>query len=71
MVSLAKISGATILPMFCLLQPDGSTTIVFEEPIPVDAGVAQYADMLEIYIRRYPEQYRNWHLLRLGETKSA
>ena len=71
MVSLARISGATILPMFCLRQPGGSTTLVFEEPIELDAGVAQYADMLEIYIRRYPEQYRNWHLLRLGEAKSA
>jgi lauroyl/myristoyl acyltransferase len=71
MVSLAKMSGATILPMFCLRQPDGRTTLVFEEPIRVDAGVAQYAGILEIYIRRYPDQYRNWHLLRLEEAKSA
>lgn len=71
MVSLAKISGATILPMFCLRQPEGRTMLVFEEPIRVDAGIAQYADMLEAYIRQHPEQYRNWHLLRQGEAEGA
>jgi lauroyl/myristoyl acyltransferase len=71
MVSLAKISGATILPMFCLRQPEGCTTLVIEEPIRLDTGVAQYADMLEAYISRYPEQYRNWHLLRRAEADAA
>lgn len=73
MVSLAKMSGATILPMFCIRERDGKTSLIIERPIRVEAeggregglkdSVAEYADLLEAYIRRYPEQYRNWHLV--------
>jgi lauroyl/myristoyl acyltransferase len=76
MVSLAKLSGASILPMFCIQENDEQTTLIIERPIHIDTSVererglqdcvAQYANLLESYIRRYPGHYRNWHAL--GES---
>jgi KDO2-lipid IV(A) lauroyltransferase len=73
MVSLAKISGAPILPMFCIRDRDGRTSLIIEQPIHMETGaqrergleigVAQYVSLLESYIRRHPEQYRNWQFL--------
>jgi lauroyl/myristoyl acyltransferase len=73
MVSLAKLAGATILPLFCFSNSDGQTTLILESPIPLDLddsrkqvnekALMYYADLLESYIRRYPDQYRNWHLV--------
>lgn len=73
MVSLARISGAVILPMFCFRDETGETVLIFENPIPLDPGaprenllissLARYANILEEYVRRYPDQYKNWHLL--------
>jgi len=73
MVSLAKTAGATILPMFCVAGKDGRTSLIIERPIHTNAdadrehtlenSVAEYIGLLEAYIRRYPEQYRNWHLV--------
>jgi hypothetical protein len=47
--------------------------VIIEESLPPlrgttrDAGfessLGQYAKLLDDYVRRYPEQYRNWHLL--------
>jgi lauroyl/myristoyl acyltransferase len=71
-VSLAKISGAEILPMFCFRENDGKIKLVIEKPIKVqnnddreeslESSVADYINLLETYVRRYPEQYINWHL---------
>ncbi len=73
MVSLAKISGAPILPLFCFREKDGRSVLVFEHPLFVgvdgereallERSVREYAALLESYIRKYPEQYRNWHRL--------
>ena len=73
MVSLSRISGATILPIFCMRERNGKRYLVIERPIAVAResnrectlknSVAKYAALLERYIRRYPEQYRNWHLV--------
>jgi lauroyl/myristoyl acyltransferase len=73
MVSLSRISGATILPIFCIHKRNSKRCLVIEQPIAVAResnrectlknSVAQYAALLERYIRRYPEQYRNWHLV--------
>ena len=70
MVSLARISGASILPMFCIQQEPGKTSLIIEPPILVETergreqalekGVAQYVSLLESYVRKYPKQYRNW-----------
>ena len=73
MISLSKISGAPILPMFCTVEKNDKTDLVIEHPIKVEENgdrehgveisVAKYAALLEAYIRQYPEQYRNWHIV--------
>ncbi|MDH3688529.1 MAG: lysophospholipid acyltransferase family protein [Gammaproteobacteria bacterium] len=73
MVSLAKLSGATILPMFCIRERDGERHLFIESPIPVhpdgdrESGfrmsLSRYVSLMESYIRAHPEQYRNWHIL--------
>ena len=70
MVSLAKISGASILPIFCIQEKNGKTSLIIEPPILIETevgrkqvlekGVIHYVRLLEFYIRKYPEQYRNW-----------
>lgn len=75
-VSLAKISGAPILPMFCIQEENGKTTLIIEPPLLTQSDVdrerglerivAQYVSLLESYIRRYPEQYQNWHFARVS-----
>jgi lauroyl/myristoyl acyltransferase len=70
MVSLAKISGASILPIFCIQEKNGKTSLIIEPPILIETeverkqvlekGVIHYVRLLESYIRKYPEQYRNW-----------
>ena len=72
MVSLAKISGAVILPLFCIREKDGAIKLVIEKPIKIqkcdnreenlESSIADYVNLLEAYIRRYPDQYINWHL---------
>ena len=74
-ISLARISGASLLPMFCILERNGKTSLIIEPPISIESnvdreygienGVNQYISLLESYIRIYPEQYRNWHFFRL------
>jgi lauroyl/myristoyl acyltransferase len=70
MVSLARISGASLLPMFCIQEERGKTSLIIEPPILIETevgreqalekGVVQYVSLLESYIRKYPKQYRNW-----------
>jgi lauroyl/myristoyl acyltransferase len=76
MVSLARLSGAPILPIFCIQNGKGNTCLVIEPPIKTEGtedrdqglknSVAQYAGLLESYIRKYPEKYRSWHHLESG-----
>jgi predicted LPLAT superfamily acyltransferase len=73
MLSLAKISGAQILPIFCFHNAEGKTYVKIETPLQIEShwsrdevfekGMGKYVSLLEGYIRKYPEQYRNWHLL--------
>ena len=74
-VKLAKLTGAPILPVFSLVEPDRSVRIVIEAPIMMDEDDAalghgaprallQLAATLEKNIRRSPDQwlilYRAW-----------
>ncbi len=78
MISLAKATGATIVPMFSTRRPGDGCTVVIEEPLAVDAdsdrptlfrrALTRYATLLESYVRQYPEQYRKWHLVRPTAT---
>jgi lauroyl/myristoyl acyltransferase len=68
-LSLAKHSGAPLLPFFCWCDADGLATLVIEPPIEVEAsaraaeaGAAAYARLLETYVVRYPSEYWGWHL---------
>jgi lauroyl/myristoyl acyltransferase len=70
MISLPKLSGATILPLFCIQEDPEKVSLIIEAPIQIEAGgdrergfeqsVSGYIRLLEFYIRRYPEQYINW-----------
>jgi lauroyl/myristoyl acyltransferase len=70
MISLAKESGATIFPVFCVAAKDGKTRVVIEEGIHVsrDADrnrsvedcVTRFARLLETHIRNHPGLVRNW-----------
>lgn len=67
LMNLARVSGATILPLFCIQQNGSRATVVIERPISIQAnadrascfevGVQEYVGLLESYIRRYPGQY--------------
>ena len=71
-VSLARLSGAPLLPVFCF-EAEGRSCVMIGEPLPAPRGASrasgfelalgQYVKLLDNYVRRYPEQYRNWHLL--------
>jgi len=70
-ISLARLSGAPLLPMFCVRNGDGEACLTIEPALHLmkglsrerglAEGMAQYARLLEQYIRRYPGQYRAWH----------
>jgi lauroyl/myristoyl acyltransferase len=75
MLTLARMSGAAILPLFGWRDADGGVRVVVCPPLPattLDRGrerrecLEQYAALLESHIRRDPGQYRNWHLLQEG-----
>ena len=72
MVSLARTSGAAIVPILCLETDDGNASLILEEAIrvgeednrerQVERIISQYAALMECYIHRYPGSYRNWHM---------
>jgi len=71
MVSLARLSGAPILPLFCIQESDHEIVMIIEPPIVMDftrdrdqvsqACIEQYVNLLESYVRKYPGQYYGWH----------
>ncbi len=59
---LAHATGAWILPVFAITAADGRCDLVIEEPIDplgLDEAAIQskLAHLLEMYVRRYPEQW--------------
>jgi lauroyl/myristoyl acyltransferase len=70
MISLARSSGATVLPLFCLGEGYLQFEAVIEPPIDVEssaerdvsvtAAVAQFAEVLARYAATYKEQYSGW-----------
>ena len=68
-MSLAKHSGAPLLPFFCWRDADDQLTLVIESPIDLpngagaaETGTATYVQLLESYVRRYPSEYYGWHV---------
>jgi lauroyl/myristoyl acyltransferase len=72
-VTLAKTTGAAILPTFSLRGPHRTSRVVIEPPIQVrrdldrEVGVEDVllrcVRRLEHYARRYPSLYLNWHAI--------
>ena len=68
-MSLAKHSGAPLLPFFCWRDDDGQAMLVIEPAIDLqrgaraaETGAAEYGRLLETYVRRYPSEYYGWHI---------
>ncbi|MBM3789198.1 MAG: AMP-binding protein [Acidobacteria bacterium] len=61
-ISLAKLTSSPVLPLFCWRGDDGTIHLVVEPPLDRDAGMKDYAGLLESYVQRFPDQYRNWRL---------
>ncbi|MBN2686852.1 MAG: lysophospholipid acyltransferase family protein [Deltaproteobacteria bacterium] len=64
-VMVAMKSGAPVIPVFIIKQPDGRYTGILEEAIfvddnggeAIDAALGRLARVFETYIRRYPDQW--------------
>lgn len=77
MVSLARTSGARLLPLFCV-DAGGRMRVIVEPAVEmpsdenrdvvVDRVLRSYAQLLDGYVRRHPDQYRNVHALTEGST---
>jgi lauroyl/myristoyl acyltransferase len=74
-VKLAQLAGAPLLPMFWIPDPDGPRLEIDPPIVPdpsgdVDAVVVdclqQFARGLEARVLRWPEAYRNWHMVEGG-----
>ena len=67
MFSLARTSGAVVLPLFCVRRGDAGFEVVIGPPIEVNsaagreasltAAVHEFTSLLESYCREYPEQF--------------
>jgi KDO2-lipid IV(A) lauroyltransferase len=64
--ALALRTGAPVIPVFAVLQPDGQYRMIYEHPVeppppdhpdPVREFTQRCTDVLEMYVRRYPH---NW-----------
>lgn len=72
--AIALRAGAPLIPIFTTREPDGRFTVFVEEPLgptgpdglatTVDAMLARYAELLESYVLRYPDQFRWFETLR-------
>jgi len=80
--ALALRTGAPILPVFALPLPGGRYRMIYEHPVeppppdhpdPVRELTQRCTDVLEMYVRRYPElwlwMHRRWR--ELGPTKNV
>lgn len=70
LVNLARKTGASLIPIFCFREDDGTNHLVLEEPLALNhgaeylrQGVLRYATLLQSYIRAHPEQWPRWHKL--------
>ena len=71
-ISLALSTGGALMPVYCFRASPGVWKTVFEEPLRLDniedkreaqvAAAKHYAELVESYVRRYPEQWRRWHV---------
>lgn len=73
LAALAMRTGAPVVPVFALPLPDGRFRLVYEHPVeppreddpdPIREFTQRCTDVLEMYVRRYPElwlwMHRRW-----------
>ena len=68
--SVARMTGASIIPIFCFKDADDTDHLVLEKPMNLESGgdwddvltqvITRYAQILESYIGKYPDQWP-WH----------
>jgi KDO2-lipid IV(A) lauroyltransferase len=73
---MARTTGAALLPLFCVQQPDHTHTAFVEAPVPQqatedrDADVrrttAAFARVFETYVERHPEHWMFWEEFQEG-----
>lgn len=66
-ISLARLTAASVLPVFCIREPEGMLRSIVEPPLQVDDGgqaaMAEFARLLDSYVRLHPGQFHGWHKL--------
>jgi lauroyl/myristoyl acyltransferase len=72
-INLARISGATILPLFCIQGSKRRTRSIIapiihiafdaERECGLENSIVEYVNLLEACAQRHPEQYHNCHFL--------
>jgi KDO2-lipid IV(A) lauroyltransferase len=70
-VNLARMTGASLIPIFCFSKDDETHRLVLEKPINLESNsnqedvvvssVTQYVRLLESYVRNHPDQWHRWH----------
>lgn len=70
-ISLALVSGAALIPVFCYRESDGVQHLSLEQPVPLPSGrnrqelyteaLESHSRMLADYVKRYPSQWSRWH----------
>ncbi|MDH4469862.1 MAG: lysophospholipid acyltransferase family protein [Verrucomicrobiae bacterium] len=78
---LALRTGALLVPVECLIRPEGGYTIRFHSPVPmtsnssVESLTQAYWDVLESGIRRHPEywlwSYKHWRYRPSSEKRNC
>jgi len=73
---MARTTGAALLPLFCVQQPDYTHTAVIEPPIArrltgdreddVRRSTAEFARVFETYVNRHPEHWMFWEEFQEG-----
>ena len=78
-------TGAPILPVFTVRQPDDTHKIIIEPPFNIKEGrddkdtifinTSRITQIIETYIRRYPQEWgwmhRRWKSRPAGETVAS
>jgi len=72
MVSLARISGAALLPLFCVQNGEGMPTLTIGPPIQIrvsagrrsspESAICRWVTLLEARVKADPGKYRAWHI---------
>ena len=82
LASLALKTGAAVVPVFSVPQPDGSYRVIYQAPVPIQPSGDHDADVLRItadcttiierWVRSHPQlwlwMHRRWKTVPVGST---